>query len=569
MRTTPKKYLNCTQFSTENVPGVTSDVQLPSISSVTDGNASVEWHDRFKDFLDAYKQYYEQSYMAKPIGLIDRSSVSDAAKRRLKLVSRALADNIQHCDTPSAIALMFCMRNISKRCKLVELYAGTLLHLLRELRSGEDESSNVGIVKFLDIGNCIDVSQLEQLHRRDLLAAFLLGTLRAFDLKNPPNDVVDELFALVNSNIYQWKTSHLVNICRDLAWVCRFCETERFSGLLRRCISLVCEGIGKTGETLSRAQLITLHKAASVTKGESTSFAPRMNHLILSLVRSEANSVPSDLSERMNLLYRRTKGNIHLLNVMLVSGMPVDAGVVRVLLEGVMNFCLEYFTATSNVWQLKQQMPVTHDYNEIDPRVSHLLYAKYPNKIFRAPGSLDPEKPKQKTVAKLEERYRAVVVSLSRLLMNKKVAFCRGLKLCELRLRLFNRQIYKELDDNIHMFMNTVSNFRFEEPQLVIQSDLRRALRHLGYKSIPMMVDGTFPLNCIDYERRLYCELCNAKEARLSKNGEYIYNKAMELKLRYLDIAGWRGAMVLESEWRCMPADTQIALLRRKLEPFN
>ncbi|KAK1443145.1 hypothetical protein BgAZ_200210 [Babesia gibsoni] len=539
-------------------------------SSVAGGIAEVPTSSleaSLKSFFEHYQPYREMCGDGPFHGVAYEAERKDA-KRRLKVASRVLADHVGHCDIRTAVKLLQCMRDIKRRCKLEELSVKTLEHCLKEL-STEWISKPTVHVDSVTSSDHICKSTVSSLQKTEDFAVFLVSTGRALDLMNVSMDVRDGMFNVVNSNLYQFTVPQLVQLSSDLAWVCRFCDYERFNGLLRKCISLVCEASAKEDVYLTRYQLMTLLKATSVIKEEYASLHSKIGRSMLNTLKAEDTALPTDLSQRLEVLYRRAKGNTHMMNVMHISGACLDQPIIQRLLEGVMNFCLDYFTATRHVWKLPEQDRVTQDYNVIDPRVSKLLYAKYPNKIFRKPGSLEHMRSQEATGTKLEQRHQAIVAALSRILKSNKVAFCRGLKLLEVRLRMFNHLVYQALSGDMHMFLNAVSSFKFQEPLIQPNDELQRSLRHIGYRPVQIMVNWVFPVNCMNYEKQLYCELCNSNEARLTKNGKIVYNKAMELKLRYLELTGWRGTIILESEWKDLTENRRIALLRSKLEPLN
>ncbi|GBE60179.1 phosphoadenosine phosphosulfate reductase, putative [Babesia ovata] len=496
-------------------------------------------------------------------------------KKRLKLAGRELAVSVHKCDQHSSRALLVCLVDISRTCKCPELHIGLIKVILQELQSSRDRSNvDDTHVKDSDLTGLVGAERINELSKDENTVALLLTSIRAYELRKPPQTVVDDLISVVNANVYRWKPLQLVEICRDLAWVYRFCEKERFGALLRKCASLVCEGFGKEGRTATGRQIMTVMKAVSVLGHESTPISAGLNNLISTLIENESKDAEDDVVKQLNLRYRRAKGNVHLLNVALISGTRLDTAVVNALLENVMEFCVGYFAATCRVWQLKTEHFGTHDYNTIDPRAAQLLYAKCTNKVLRAPGSLDPANNPEPRYPKLEERYQAVVAALGRLLDAGKLAFCRGLKVCEARLRVIDRTVYEGLNDRSRAFMKAVACFKFEDPQPATSDELYRALRQIGYRPVPMMVQGTFQVNCIDRKRRLYCELCNEKEARLLPTGaktagKVVYNTATELKMRCLEAAGWRGTIIRVAEWRSLTEGERVALLRDKLSKLS
>ncbi|GIX62480.1 CobQ/CobB/MinD/ParA nucleotide binding domain-containing protein [Babesia caballi] len=539
-------------------------------STVDGGGAdgpAAQWQTSLQELLEVYRNYRNAAATRPPAA----PGCSTDLKKQLKAAAREAAKHVEHCDIDTATALMACLVHVSRRCKCVELYSGLLRLLLHALRSrGDQLVTQDNRTTPFDFGSLIETPRLEGLRQDEALAALLLRSLRLYELRNTPKPLLDDVFTVVNSNMYRWSPDQLVEVCRDLAWVCRFCERERFSGLLRKSIALLSDCTSKTKTTLSRMQLIAVIRALSVVKQDAAPLASRVNHLVSALLAAEQGDSPSDIQEKLTLHYRRAKGNVHLLHVALISGIHLDAAVVHALIDGVMQFCTDYFAATCRVWQMKSAQPNAHDYNTIDPRVANLLYAKCANKVVRLPGSLDPDHAPRPRAPKLEERYQAVVAALSRLLEGGKLAFCRGLKSCEARLRVSNRNIYDQLDDAARSFMKAVACFRLGEPRPAPSDGMARALRHLGYRPVPLMVDGAFQVNCIDHRRRLFCDLCNDKEARPRPGGGApVYNAATELKLRCLEAAGWRGATVLQAEWRRLPEEGRVALLRAKLATID
>ncbi|ORM39476.1 uncharacterized protein BXIN_2887 [Babesia sp. Xinjiang] len=549
------------------LPTASSTPSRVWFSSEVVSNVS-SWECKVNEFFDAYKKYTDA---------IDKTlqESSDDLKKRLKAVAKEAAKHIDECDLTTATVLMICLNNISRRCKCVELYNELMRLLLREVSSGTGRNTTKGDDKVRQIiGNFVGEDYIEASKRDESLAALLLGGLRAYELKQTPKQVVDDMIAVANANLYRWAPSELVNVCRDLAWVCRFCQQEGGPGLLRKALTFVCDRASKSATTLKRPQLITLMKAMSVTKQESATLDLRMNHLIAALLAAEEADIPADPEYRLNVQYRRAKGNVHVLHVALISGLELKTNVVQALLDSVMKFCIDYFSATCRMWQMKPPETNYHDYNTIDPRVANLIYAKCTNKVLRVPGSLDPANNPEPKIPKLEERYQAVVAALARLFESGKHTFCRGLKLCEARLRIVNRTIYRDLDDRTRTFMHAVACFRLEDPQPSPSDALQRALTHLRYRPVPLMLDGTFQINCIDHRARLFCELCNEKEARevrdVGDTGSHLkYNASTDLKLRYLEASGWRGITLLEAEWKRLPEDARIALLRSKLAEIN
>ncbi|CDR94671.1 hypothetical protein, conserved [Babesia bigemina] len=566
------------------IPDTTRNIRASWFCStsarVVDGQAVSTWLDNAKTWSDAFRAYQgvtlEHGFprpddLTKKSDTVVHNQPKSDLKKRLKLAGRQLAVLVDNCDPYSARSLLACLVDISRTCKCPELHIGIIKAILQELQTNRDRSNrDDSSVDGSALSGLVGAERIKELIKDEKTVALLLASLRAYELRQPPKTVVDDLISVVNVNVYRWKPFQLVEVCRDLAWMYRFCEKERFGALLRKCASLVCEGFGKEGKTATRRQIMTLMKAVSVLGHESTPISTGLNNLISTLIESENKHTEDDVVKQLNLRYRRAKGNVHMLNVALVSGARMDTALVNALLENVMEFCVSYFSATCRVWQLKTEHVGAHDYNSIDPRVAQLLYAKCTNKVLRAPGSLDPANNPEPRYPKLEECYQAVVAALGRLLEAGKLAFCRGLKLCEARLRVIDRAVYKGLNDRSRTFLKAVACFKLEDPQPATSDELYMALRQLGYRPVPLMVQGTFQVNCIDRKRRLYCELCNDKEARLLRDGaRVVYNTATDLKMRCLDAAGWRGTIVRMAEWRPLPEGERVALLRDKLSKLS
>lgn len=522
---------------------------------------------QLKQFLELYSSYkgvIEQDGLDWPFENTDLKH----AKKQLKLASRELADHLDQLDLLSVLAVLSLSNSIGKRCKLLKLHGKALEFVLGELRSNEELNPKSVLADEVISGyrDIIEPGHLHELLDKQRLIALALGSLRTLDLKNPSTQILDELFSLVNSSLYQWSPEKLVLISSHVAWICRFCEHERFGSLLRRCVSVTIEGTEKSGLVMSRKDIMSLMKAYSVVRAEASSDS-KFAKLINALLSREERPLPSDAGERMNVLYKRAKGNVHLLNVMLITGVCLEPGILDIILKNVMDFLLDYFAATSHVWKLQPPVVVTENYSNIDPRVSEMLYAKYPNKLIRKPGSLDREDfNSDRSREKLQERYQAVVASLGRLHKARKITFCRGTKLLDIRLRLLHREVYQSLSNETRMFLKAVSSYRFNDQVADLDEKIRRVLRHMGYRPLSMMLDGAFPLHCIDHEKKLYLALCNGKEARLGPEGEILYSKYMELKLSYLSSTGWSGTTVLQSELKGVPENAQVSLIRNKLQ---
>ncbi|EDO07497.1 uncharacterized protein BBOV_IV011450 [Babesia bovis T2Bo] len=508
-----------------------------SIRPIERGFASSHATDcSLKVALDNIQKNYE-SYLGTPLPV---------QKKQLKQSWKSLLPYLDQCDESEMVKVLRGLITVSKRIRSPLVHQSVVLKLIKNLSTDRDVTQVVNPGSEVD--HCVS---------DEAKVALVLSSFRLCDVKHSTRDIIDDLVSLASSTLYRWDFVTLVDVCRDLSWIYRFYHHEPCATLLRKALNLACDSATKPGNVVSRKQLITLMKAMSAIGNDSVTITNKVNHLVATLLSKDDTDIPTDITQRLELQYRRSKGNVHLLYVALVSGFPVKTGLIQSLLNSVMQFCYDYFTTTCKFWKSTVSYMPQHDYNNIDPRVHNLLYAKCPNKVIRLPGSLEKEKPQQ---TKLEERYQVVIAALNRLEHNNKHAFCRGIKLCSAHLRMMNG----ELDDRTRAFLAAVNAYKPEGLILQQYPELFAALRQLGYKPVPILIDGLFQVNCIDHEGRMYCQMYNHKQARYTKRG-ITYNAQVALELSYLEAAGWRGAVILYTEWQRLDDQSRLKLLKERL----
>lgn len=481
-------------------------------------------------------------------------------KRLLRQSTEYLAENLDKYDMDTVMAIFLLSVDISEDYRCDKLNTRLIETLISESKKSCGFNTRFGVEPYNSkILKYVSNDNVNNIKAEGAHLIYMLGSFHYFRLEALLKEHFDFFSVSINSYLLKYSLNHLLLLSEYTAKLYRY---ERCAILFQRCITAVCDSVEQGGISLSTDQYVNILQWLG-NFGNNNSFLNKwLNNLISSSITNDCLKDFGQLclSDVIRERYVIAKSHLDLLHTFLLTGLFDKETIIESLLGSIMNFCLFYFTSTSKICKPNYVEDIARNYDIIDPKVSALLYSKYPNKVFRCqPMETDDRKRAECS----DVRFFMINAALSRLLFDGKSSFCRKLKRCEVYIRAFNPLIHKNLPKDLQRFMTSVLLHKYKDQDLYSEYDegLYTFLKKLNYKPYKLMVDGVFPINCLDYKRKIFIEI-------LEKHNVYS-ERMLDLKLQYLYSLGWNSITVSHSDWINSQEESRIRLLQEKIKSIS
>lgn len=345
----------------------------------------------------------------------------------------------------------------------------------------------------------------------------------------------DGLYHLLNKHLSHYSIEQLIDLLIGLSNIYVKTSLEGIKPLNQKIIYLLCDKIDKSASKPSVYTFIQVVK--SISKSNLTHLIKRISPYIhpsttnLFDTVSEGRDDELDNSEdKMRFEYKYIKLNTHLLTILLQSNY-IDIPLFNSIINSINVFLLKYYKDTS-INPLNTDNSINH-YNVENKFVNNLLYPQCTNKLFKLP---------QIQVENNNDRMKSLDYILSssvnKLMIKGKLAFVRGLKLCEMYFTTLYPHEYGQLSNDLSYLklLNYTNDKEYLITSNLLEKNGKLIESQLGTaKGLIIVRVGVYYIVALDPEGKLYIELV--------RKGNKI-TKQLEFKRQFLHSNGWKPVFI-------------------------
>ncbi|XP_953615.1 uncharacterized protein TA16650 [Theileria annulata] len=328
----------------------------------------------------------------------------------------------------------------------------------------------------------------------------------------------DGLYHLLNKHLSYYIIEQLIELLISLGNIYVKTNLEGIKSLNQKIVYLLCDKIDKSNTKPSLYTFIQIIKSISKSN---------LNHLIklISPFINPNNLVDVGNNDDMRLEYKLTKLNVHLLTILLQTNY-IDFPLFNSIIGRVNSFLLRYYKDTS-INPLSTEITI-NQYNVENKFVNNLLYPQCTNKLFRI-----PQEQTSKSDHRMESLDYILISSVNKLMINGKLAFVRGLKLCEMYFTTLYPQEYSQLTSDLSYLklLNYTNDKEYLITSNLLEKNRKLIESQLGApKNLIVVRVGIYYIIALDPERKLYIEMV-PKDDKLTIQ--------LAFRRKYLHSNGW------------------------------